>query len=108
MNLIGNPSSYISVSARQLLLESVLPVCNLLACEFSRYVHAQDWENAQKVAEAHDPDSVGDVLVGQAKLAFTEKNHPKAESLLLRAQRPELAVKFYRVSCRSYTICLIL
>ena len=62
-----------------------------------RYVHAQDWENAQKVAEAHDPESVGDVLVGQAKLAFTQKNHPKAESLLLRAQRPELAVKFYRV-----------
>ena len=60
------------------------------------YVHAQDWENAQKVAEAHDPESVADVLVGQAKLAFAQKNHPKAESLLLRAQRPELAVKFYR------------
>ncbi|XP_076029417.1 intraflagellar transport protein Oseg2 isoform X2 [Oratosquilla oratoria] len=60
------------------------------------YVHAQDWESAQRVAEAHDPDSVGDVLVGQAKGAFTDRDYPRAEALLLRAQRPELAVKFYR------------
>ncbi|KAK7085982.1 hypothetical protein SK128_023173 [Halocaridina rubra] len=75
------------------------------------YVHAQDWESAQRVAEAHDPDSVGDVLVGQAKVAFNERDYPRAESLLLRAQRPELAVKFYRDSnqwsealrvCREY------
>ncbi|XP_071532014.1 intraflagellar transport protein 172 homolog [Panulirus ornatus] len=62
------------------------------------YVHAQDWESAQRVAEAHDPDSVGDVLVGQAKVAFTDRDYPRAEALLLRAQRPELAVKFYRDS----------
>ncbi|CAL4073000.1 unnamed protein product, partial [Meganyctiphanes norvegica] len=62
------------------------------------YVHAQDWESAQRVAEAHDPDSVGDVLVGQAKVAFSDQDYPRAEALLLRAQRPELAVKFYRDS----------
>ncbi|KAG7173582.1 Intraflagellar transport protein 172-like [Homarus americanus] len=62
------------------------------------YVHAQDWESAQRVAEAHDPDSVGDVLVGQAKVAFSDRDYPRAEALLLRAQRPELAVKFYRDS----------
>lgn len=50
------------------------------------------------MAEAHDPDSVADVLVGQAKVAFTDRDYPRAEALLLRAQRPELAVKFYRVS----------
>ncbi len=60
-------------------------------------MHAQDWESAQRVAEAHDPESVGDVLVGQAKVAFTDPDYPRAEALLLRAQRPELAVKFYRV-----------
>ncbi|KAK4299690.1 hypothetical protein Pmani_028048 [Petrolisthes manimaculis] len=62
------------------------------------YVHAQDWESAQRVAEAHDPESVGDVLVGQAKVAFNDRDYPRAEALLLRAQRPELAVKFYRDS----------
>ncbi|MCL4124638.1 UNVERIFIED_CONTAM: hypothetical protein GTU68_062016, partial [Idotea baltica] len=62
------------------------------------YVHAQDWESAQRVAESHDSDSVADVLVGQAKVAFTDRDFPKAEALLLRAQRPELAIKFYRDS----------
>ena len=60
------------------------------------YVHNQDWESAQRVAEEHDQASVADVLVGQAKVAFEAGNFPKFESLLLRAQRPELAVKQYR------------
>ncbi|XP_012943117.1 intraflagellar transport protein 172 homolog isoform X1 [Aplysia californica] len=62
------------------------------------YVHNQDWDSAQRVAEAHDPDSVADVLVGQARFAFEEKDYTKAESYLLRAQRPELAIKFYKDS----------
>ncbi len=36
------------------------------------------------------------MLVGQAKLAFDEKNYQKAEAFLLRAQRPELAIKLYK------------
>ena len=60
------------------------------------YVHNQDWDSAQRVAEQHDTDSVSDVLVGQAKVAFEGKDFAKFESLLLRAQRPELAVKQYK------------
>ena len=77
------------------------------------YVHNQDWDAAQRVAEEHDPSSVSDVLVrlnkkskrtetdsyfqvGQAKIAFESRDFTKFESLLLRAQRPELAVKQYR------------
>ncbi|KAK2158150.1 hypothetical protein NP493_1800g00020 [Ridgeia piscesae] len=60
------------------------------------YVHNQDWDSAQRVAEEHDPDSVADVLVGQARFAFEEKEFQKAESFLLRAQRPELAIKYYK------------
>ncbi|KAK3595246.1 hypothetical protein CHS0354_010853 [Potamilus streckersoni] len=62
------------------------------------YVHNQDWDSAQRVAEAHDAESVADVLVGQARFAFEEKEYAKAESYLLRAQRPELAVKYYKES----------
>ncbi|KAK3767076.1 hypothetical protein RRG08_017951 [Elysia crispata] len=62
------------------------------------YVHNQDWDSAQRVAEAHDADSVADVLVGQARFAFEEKDFTRAESYLLRAQRPELAIKFYKDS----------
>ncbi|KAL2082479.1 hypothetical protein ACEWY4_022297 [Coilia grayii] len=60
------------------------------------YVHQQDWTGAQRVAEAHDPDSVGDVLVGQAKTCFEQRDFQKAEAYLLRAQRPELAIKYYK------------
>jgi hypothetical protein len=49
------------------------------------------------VAEANDPDSVSDVLVGQAKFCFEQKDFQKAEAFLLRAQRPELAIKYYKV-----------
>ncbi|KAK2889898.1 intraflagellar transport protein 172 homolog isoform X2 [Channa argus] len=60
------------------------------------YVHNKDWTNAQRVAEGHDPESVSEVLVGQAKFCFEQKDFQKAEAFLLRAQRPELAVKYYK------------
>lgn len=62
-----------------------------------RYVHNQNWDAAQRVAEAHDPESVADVLVGQARCAFEQKEFPRAEAFLLRAQRLELAIKYYKV-----------
>eukprot|EP01135_Chromosphaera_perkinsii_P005322 Nk52_evm3s343 gene=Nk52_evmTU3s343 len=60
------------------------------------YVHNRDWDNAQRVAENHDPPSVPDVLVGQARVAFESKDFGKAETFLLRAQKPEIAVKYYK------------
>ncbi|XP_034856689.1 intraflagellar transport protein 172 homolog isoform X2 [Mirounga angustirostris] len=60
------------------------------------FVHNQDWEAAQRVAEAHDPDSVAEVLMGQAREALEEKDFQKAEGLLLRAQRPGLALSYYK------------
>lgn len=67
----------------------------------SRYVHNKDWASAQRVAEGHDPESVSEVLVGQAKFCFELKDFQKAEAFLLRAQRPELAVKYYKVTIRA-------
>ncbi|XP_018542856.1 intraflagellar transport protein 172 homolog [Lates calcarifer] len=60
------------------------------------YVHNKDWASAQRVAEGHDPESVSEVLAGQAKFCFEQKDFQKAEAFLLRAQRPELAVKYYK------------
>lgn len=76
-----------------LVVPSRVPV-NLIP----RFVHNQNWDAAQRVAEAHDPDSVADVLVGQAQFAFEQREFQKAEAFLLRAQRPELAIKYYKVS----------
>ncbi|XP_076806393.1 intraflagellar transport protein 172 homolog [Clavelina lepadiformis] len=60
------------------------------------YVHNQDWDGAQRVAQSHDPDSVNDVLIGQARVAFEQKEFQQAEAYLLRAQRPDLTVKYYK------------
>ncbi|KAM6905680.1 intraflagellar transport protein 172 homolog [Lycodopsis pacificus] len=60
------------------------------------YVHNKDWASAQRVAEGHDPEAVSEILVDQAKFCFEQKDFQKAEAFLLRAQRPELAVKYYK------------
>eukprot|EP00055_Hartaetosiga_balthica_P012104 m.57788 g.57788 ORF g.57788 m.57788 type:complete len:1739 (-) comp7836_c0_seq1:151-5367(-) len=60
------------------------------------YVHAQDWDSAQRIAEGHDEESISDVLVGQARVAFSNKDFSAAEMFLLRAERPELAVRYYK------------
>jgi intraflagellar transport protein 172 len=60
------------------------------------YIHSQDWNSALAIAEAYEPHSVPDVLVGQAKIALTNKENARGEALILRAQRPDLAIKFYK------------
>ncbi|XP_044117859.1 intraflagellar transport protein 172 homolog isoform X1 [Neovison vison] len=60
------------------------------------FVRNQDWEAAQRMAKAHDPDSVAEVLVGQARGSLDEKDFQKAEQLLLQAQRPGLAFNYYK------------
>ncbi|XP_068198190.1 intraflagellar transport protein 172 homolog [Antennarius striatus] len=62
----------------------------------SMYVHNQDWAGAQRVAAGHDPDSLPEVLVEQAKLCFEQKDFQKAEGLLLQAQSPALVVQYYK------------
>ena len=60
------------------------------------YVHNEDWDGALRIAEKHDTSSVTEILVGQAKFAFGRKDFTKAESLALRAQKPDLILKMYR------------
>jgi intraflagellar transport protein 172 len=60
------------------------------------YIHNEDWTNALQVAEKYEESSVVDVLIGQAKVCFQKKEYSKAESLILRAQKPELAIRFYQ------------
>ncbi|XP_070378558.1 intraflagellar transport protein 172 homolog [Dermacentor albipictus] len=76
------------------------------------YVHNKDWDSARRVAEAHDPESVADVSIGQARVAFQAGHYQQAESLALRAERPDLVIKLYKDAgmwndalriCREYT-----
>lgn len=60
------------------------------------YVHNQDWEAAMRVAEQHDPTSIADVLIAQARVLTERKQFNVAEAVYLKAKRPELALKMYR------------
>ena len=37
------------------------------------FIHQSDWPSAKRVAEEHDPESLVDVLIGQARLSFDQK-----------------------------------
>ena len=60
------------------------------------YIHDENWADALSVAERHHPSSINDVLVGEARMAFEKNDYSKGEALILRAQKPELAIKFYQ------------
>jgi hypothetical protein len=49
---------------------------------------------------------IQDFLFTQARSAFERKDFQKAETFLLRAERPELAAKFYKVSYNNYCTCV--
>jgi len=60
-------------------------------------VKHKDWENAERLAEKYAPELVTDIYIGRAKHEFSKREYQKAESYLLRAQKPEIIVKTYRV-----------
>lgn len=67
----------------------------------SRYIHNKDWASAQRVAEGHFPDCMPAVLVAQAEFCFEQRDFQRAEGLLLRADKPRLAVVYYKVARRA-------
>lgn len=44
------------------------------------------------------------LLLLQARVAFDKKEYQKAETFLLRAQRPELAARYYKVSLQEQLV----
>ncbi|KAJ3234644.1 hypothetical protein HDU78_005723 [Chytriomyces hyalinus] len=62
------------------------------------YIHTENWAEALHVAETYEPSSAPDVLISQAKVAYDRKDYGAMETLMLRAQRPDLALKLYKDS----------
>ncbi|KAI8611221.1 hypothetical protein BC830DRAFT_1069003 [Chytriomyces sp. MP71] len=60
------------------------------------YIHTENWVEALHVAETYEPTSVPEVLISQAKVAFDRKDFSAFETLMLRAQRPDLTLKLYK------------
>ncbi|VDK73481.1 unnamed protein product [Litomosoides sigmodontis] len=62
------------------------------------YVHNQQWENAERVAKQYNPEVLSDVYIREARMAIERKDFTRAESCLLRANRPEIILRYYKES----------
>lgn len=71
------------------------------------YIHTRDWESAENIAESNCPDALSQVLIARAAEAIEIQDYTLAESLLLRAHKPEIIVEHYKVST-IYTIMIIM
>lgn len=60
------------------------------------FLHQQDWQNAMRVAEQHDPSNISEVLVAQGVHAQEQKNYRRAESFFVDAKKPEKALRMFQ------------
>ena len=61
------------------------------------YIHTRDWEAAEDVAQSINQDAVAEVLIARANEAVEAQDYSLAETLLLRAHKPELIIEHYKV-----------
>lgn len=60
------------------------------------HVHGGDWKSALKIAEKNVPEAVNEVLINQAGAALEARNYHEYETLLIRAERPDLIINHYK------------
>ena len=61
------------------------------------YMHTHDWDAAEYVAQNHCQEGLSQVLVARASEAVEAQDFATAESLLLRAHKPEMIINHYKV-----------
>ena len=59
------------------------------------YIHQHEFDSAMRVAENCDQSAIPTICTAHARVCFQQGNHRDAETLLLRAQSPDLLIKFY-------------
>ena len=62
------------------------------------YIHTQDWDAAESVAQNHCQEGLTQVLVARAAKSVEAQDYATAESLLLRAHKPEAIINHYKVN----------
>ncbi|KAH7719862.1 hypothetical protein AAVH_12667 [Aphelenchoides avenae] len=60
------------------------------------HMHNQDWQAAERLASAHCTDMLVDIYISQARAALEVRDHDKAESYLLRANKADIILKYYK------------
>ncbi|OAD52520.1 hypothetical protein WN48_01267 [Eufriesea mexicana] len=75
------------------------------------YIHTRDWEAAEDVAQSIDQNAVAQVLIARANEVAEAQDYSLAETLLLRAHKPEIIIENYKKAgmwsealrvCREY------
>lgn len=62
------------------------------------YIHTKNWDAAEEVAQNHCLEGLTQVLVARAAEAADIEDFATAESLLLRAHKPEIIIQHYKVN----------
>lgn len=65
------------------------------------YIHSRDWESAEDIARSHSQEAVTQVLIARAAEAAEAQDYATAETLLLRAHKPEIIIEHYKVAFSS-------
>lgn len=60
------------------------------------YTHSRDWRSAIRIAEQHLPDAINEVLMSQAGDALESRNYVEYEALLIRAERTDIILQYYK------------
>ncbi|CAD5234656.1 unnamed protein product [Bursaphelenchus xylophilus] len=60
------------------------------------YIHSQEWIEAERLARQYAPEMADEVYINHARAALEEKDTANAESYLLRANRADIILKYYR------------
>lgn len=61
------------------------------------YIHNKNYEAAEEIAKTEGEDALMNVLVARATEAVEKRDYSLAESLLLRARKPEIIIEHYKV-----------
>uniref|UniRef100_A0A8R1I6R6 Intraflagellar transport protein 172 homolog n=1 Tax=Caenorhabditis japonica TaxID=281687 RepID=A0A8R1I6R6_CAEJA len=59
------------------------------------FIRDNDWASAEKVAKDHCERLLPDVYTGQARRAIEEGDHLRAETFLLRANKPDIILRYF-------------
>lgn len=62
------------------------------------YIHQADWDAAMRVAEQHEPASIGTVQEAWARQKESQKDYAGAEQLFVQSKKFELAVNMYKTA----------
>lgn len=59
------------------------------------FIRDNDWAAAERIAKEHAANLLPDVYTGQARRAIEEGDHIRAETFLLRANKPEIILRYF-------------